>query len=160
MRRRFPINGELVLSLGILALGIFVAIQTMAIDVSPGYARVGPRVFPWVVSFALIVLGLWLGREAFARNWVSEDSAETATSFDWPAFLWTGIGLVLHMTLIGRAGFIIAATALFVCVARAFGSRCTLRDAGIGLVLATVVFVGFSRGLGLELPAGMLEELL
>ena len=160
MRRRRVISGELALTLGIAAFGVFLAVQTMGIEVSPGYARVGPRVFPWVVSFALIGIGLWLAREAAAGLWESEDSTPAAPAFDWRAFLLIGLGLVLHMGLIGRAGFVIASAVLFVCVTRAFGSRALLRDAAIALVLALVVYVGFRYGLGLDLPAGVLEGIL
>lgn len=160
MRRRLVISGELALSLGIVAFGIFLVFQTSGIEVSPGYARVGPRVFPWVVSFALIGIGLWLAREALVGLWTSEDSAATAPAFDWRAFLLIGLGLLLHMGLIGRAGFVIASAALFVCVARAFGSRALLRDTAIALVLSLVVYVGFQYGLGLDLPAGVMAGLL
>lgn len=91
---------------------------------------------------------------------ISEDSVDTAPDFDWPAFLLIGLGLVLHMALIGRAGFVIASTALFVCVARAFGSRAWLRNIGIALALALIVYIGFSYGLGLDLPAGVLAGIL
>lgn len=160
--RRLAIRGEFLLALGIAGFGLFLAAQTSAIEVSPGYARVGPRVFPWVVSGALIFLGLWLAREAWSGLWQSDDSQDSAPQFDAHAFILIGLGLVLHMLLIGWrwGGFVVAATALFVCVARAFGSRSMLRDAGIGAVLALVVNVGFSYGLGLELPAGLHTGLL
>jgi putative tricarboxylic transport membrane protein len=155
--RRLVFSGELALSLGIVAFGIFLAVQTAGIEVAPTYARVGPRVFPWVVAFGLIFLGLWLAREAIVGRWVSEESA---AAFDWTAFLLIGLGLVLHMLLISRAGFVIASAVLFVCIARAFGSRTLLRDGAIGLALGLVVYVGFSYGLGLDLPAGVLAGIL
>jgi len=42
----------------------------------------------------------------------------------------------------------------------AFGSRRYLRDAAIGVILSAVIFLGFTRGLDLSLPAGILEGLL
>jgi putative tricarboxylic transport membrane protein len=157
---RLKFSGELAFSLGIIAFGIFLAVQTAGIDVSPSYARVGPRVFPWVISFGLIVIGLWLAREALAGLWISEDSVPGAPGFDWQAFLLIGLGLVLHMVLIARGGFVVASAVLFVCVARAFGSRTWLRDIVIGLILAFVVYFGFTYGLGLDLPAGVLAGIL
>jgi putative tricarboxylic transport membrane protein len=158
--RRLRFSGELALSLGIIAFGIFLAVQTAGIEVSPSYARVGPRVFPWVISFGLVVIGLWLAREAIAGQWTSEDSAPGAPAFDWHAFLFIGLGLVLHMVVIARGGFVIASTVLFVFVARAFGSRTWLRDIIIGLILSFVVYIGFTYGLGLDLPAGVLAGIL
>jgi putative tricarboxylic transport membrane protein len=49
---------------------------------------------------------------------------------------------------------------LFVFVARAFGSRTWLRDIIIGLILSFVVYIGFTYGLGLDLPAGVLAGIL
>jgi putative tricarboxylic transport membrane protein len=66
-------------------------------------------------------------------------------------------GVVLHMLVIGWAGFIIASTLLFVLIARGFGSRKPVRDAIIAVVLAFVVFFLFTKGLGLNLPKGPFE---
>ena len=64
------------------------------------------------------------------------------------------------MLLIERAGFIIASAVLFVCVAYGFGSRRYLRDGIIAILLAIVVYIGFTRGLSLPLPAGVLKGIL
>jgi putative tricarboxylic transport membrane protein len=64
------------------------------------------------------------------------------------------------MALIGWAGFVIAGTALFWCVARGFGSRRTLRDAVIGLALALGIYLFFVKLLNVNLPAGWLAPLL
>jgi putative tricarboxylic transport membrane protein len=62
--------------------------------------------------------------------------------------------------LIATAGFPLAACVMFACVAHGFGSRRSVIDIAIGLVLGVVVFVGFNYGLGLSLPAGILSGLL
>ncbi|MDQ3937195.1 MAG: tripartite tricarboxylate transporter TctB family protein, partial [Chloroflexota bacterium] len=54
-------------------------------------------------------------------------------------------------------GYIIA-TGLFVpAAARVLGSRQLLRDLIVGFAIATVVYVGFTRYLGVRLPAGPLD---
>lgn len=159
MTSRAKLGGELLLAAGIVAFGLFFVVQTSMIEVSPGYARVGPRVFPWVISGGLIALGLWLAFEAWTGRWVSGETAYPTAAFDWPAFLLIGLGLVLHMALIGRAGFVIASTVLFVCVARAFGERRIARTIAIGFLLTIVVYLGFTYGLGLALPAGILDRI-
>ena len=40
------------------------------------------------------------------------------------------------------------------------GSRRLVRDIAIGIVMATVLYLVFSRGLGLSLPAGVLEGIV
>ena len=48
----------------------------------------------------------------------------------------------------------------FWLVARAFRSRRPGRDFLIAVALSLIVYLAFSRGLGLPLPAGILEGLL
>jgi putative tricarboxylic transport membrane protein len=64
------------------------------------------------------------------------------------------------MALIGWAGFVVAGTALFACVARGFGSRRIVRDVAIGLVLALAIYLFFVQLLNVNLPAGWLGPLL
>ena len=64
------------------------------------------------------------------------------------------------MALIHTAGFVIAAAALFACVARGFGSVRWLRDAALGLALGLAVFSFFVHFLNVNLPAGWLKPLL
>ena len=78
----------------------------------------------------------------------------------WPAFAWVSAGLLLQMALIHRAGFVLAAMALFACVARGFGSARTARDLALGLVLGLAVFLFFVKFLNVNLPAGWLTPIL
>jgi putative tricarboxylic transport membrane protein len=64
------------------------------------------------------------------------------------------------MAFIGTAGFIIAGTLLFLCVARGFGSLRPARDAAIGIVLCLAVHLFFVKFLNVGLPAGWLAPLL
>ena len=70
------------------------------------------------------------------------------------AFIIISAGVILHMVIIGWAGFIIASTVLFVMVARGFGSRRLVRDAVIAVVLAAVVFFIFTLATGPEPAQG------
>jgi putative tricarboxylic transport membrane protein len=73
---------------------------------------------------------------------------------DWVSFLVISAGIILHMVLIGWAGFIIASALLFVLIARGFGSQHPVRDLLLGAALAASAFAVFTLGLGLKLPAG------
>ena len=64
------------------------------------------------------------------------------------------------MALIGWAGFVIAGTVLFACVARGFGSRRLVRDLAIGWSLGSAIFLFFVKLLNVNLPAGWLAPLL
>ena len=154
--RRSP--AEIALSLGVLALGIGVAAVTATLPSEGGYAGIGPNFIPAVVAAAIILLGLWLGFEAFTGGW--RDVTEHDAVFEASPFLWISAGLFAHMALIGWAGFVIAGTVLFVCVARGFGSRRLVRDLSIGLVLALGVYLFFVKLLNVNLPAGWLSPVL
>jgi putative tricarboxylic transport membrane protein len=154
-------RGAVGVALGIVALGAFFGIESFAIPVSPLYAKIGPTVFPRVVAAGLVVLGLVLLREAWRGAWRAEAEADgRAARIDWRAVLTLSAGLLATALLMNPAGFVIAATLLFVLTARAFGSAKLLRDGAIGFALALLSFVGFVKGLGLDLPAGLLEGLI
>jgi len=159
-----PKRAELVVSLGVLALGLGASAVAFALPEAGGYSRIGPNFVPRLVAGGLVLLGLWLLWEAFTGGWrmaVPEDPEERGDhAFVPPAFLWVGAGLVAQMALIHTAGFPIAAMALFTCVARGFGSTRWLRDAGVGLAIGVVVFLFFVRFLNVNLPAGWLLPVL
>jgi putative tricarboxylic transport membrane protein len=66
--------------------------------------------------------------------------------------------LILNVVLIGSAGFTLASTVLFVCVARAFGSRNIVRDGAVAIVFALAAYFGFARTLGIDIGAGLIES--
>lgn len=149
--------GEAVLGGGVLALGLFVAVETALLEVGPSHAAVGPRLFPFLVATGLIVVGLALLREAFFGHIAHEQGWE----LDWRAVALVSAGLLVQMLLLESLGWIIATTLLFVAATLAFGSRRLVLDAAIGVVLTSLAFVIFNHGLGLGLPTGtVIEELL
>jgi len=160
--RRSP--AQIALSLGVLTLGIGVAAVTATLSSEGGYAGIGPNFMPGVVGAGIILLGLWLAFEAFTEGWrdapPDDPAARGEHAFDAAAFGWVSAGLFAHMVLIGWAGFVLAGTALFACVARGFGSRRWARDLAIGLVLALGVFFFFVKLLNVNLPAGWLAPVL
>ena len=149
--------GELLIALVLAALGAFVVIDTGAIAETQSYGQVGPRLFPYLIGSGLSVCGAWLGWQALSGGWRNMPTDEGDHSRpDWPAFAIVSAAIVLHMVLIGWAGFIIASALLFTLIARAFGSRRSGRDLAIGAVLSTAVFFLFTYGLSMSLPAGFL----
>jgi putative tricarboxylic transport membrane protein len=150
--------GELAIALGVIILGVVAYWQTLAIPVSPLYAKVGPTVMPMMAAGGLVVLGIALLVSALRGGWQTQDEREVEP--DRPALMWVTAGLILNVVLIGPAGFSLASTALFVCVSRGFGSRSPFRDAGIGLALALAAYVGFAKTLGINIGAGLIENAL
>lgn len=150
--------GELLMSLVLIAIGAFVVLETGSIGETQA-AQVGPRLFPYLIGSGLGLCGAWLGWQALTGGWrnVPLDKGEHDAP-DWPGFAFISAGVVLHMVLIGWAGFILASALLFALVARGFGSTRPWRDLVLGLALSALVFVAFTFGLDLNLPAGPFGE--
>jgi putative tricarboxylic transport membrane protein len=153
---------EIALSAGVLGIGAFAAAVMARLPGEGGYAGIGPNFIPAVVAAGLLAVGGWLLWEALAGGWRNRAGPDQGTEhvFHAPAFGWITAGLFAHMALIGWAGFVVAGTVLFPCVARGFGSTRVLRDAAIGLVLSLAVFLFFVKLLNVNLPAGWLQPLL
>ena len=145
-------RAEIALSAGVLALGACAAAVTATLSGEGGYAGIGPNFMPALVSGGLIAVGVWLLYEALTGGW--RRRAEEGRRFNTRAFAWVSAGLFVHMALIGWAGFVIAGTALFVFVARAFGSHRFLRDLAVGVALTLAIYIFFTQLLNVNLPAG------
>jgi len=150
---------DLAVGLAVIVIAVAVGIQSMAIPVSPGYARVGPKVIPYIVAFGLLILGLVLSVQAWRGGW-SEEAEDQAHPVDWRSLRWLVCGLVINVASIAWAGFVIASSLMFVCVARAFGSVRPARDLGIGVVVTVVAYLGFDKALGINIGAGLLGGIL
>ena len=164
-RRTGPDLGELVLALGVVAFGVAVVWQTTQIRVTPAYAKVGPRVIPYIVGVGLVLLGAWLAAEAAtgrrARAASDEpEGADPTLPTDWRVVGMLAVTLVIYGLLIEPVGFVVASALLFAGAAFAMGSRRVGRDVAIGLAFAVALYVGFTRGIDLDLPAGVLDGVL
>lgn len=157
-------RAEVVVSAGVLLLGLCATVVALRLPEAGGYSRIGPNFVPKLVAAGLVLLGVWLFAEVLTGGWrapVADDPAERGEhAFVAPAFAWVAAGLVAQMALIHNAGFVLAAGALFACVARGFGSRRWLRDAVIGLLMGLGVFTFFVHFLNVNLPAGWLQPIL
>jgi putative tricarboxylic transport membrane protein len=148
--------GEAILAVFVLALGLFIAVETALMRTGPAYSAVSPKLFPSLVAGGLLLVGAALLYEART----GAVAHPTGFELDLPPALAITIGLILQMILMKPAGFVIATTVMFVAVCHAFGSRRPALNAAVGFVLCLFTQVAFSRGLGLILPSGVLSPLL
>jgi putative tricarboxylic transport membrane protein len=153
-----PALPELLIGLGLLACAAAVLWQTWAIPVSPMYSKVGPTVFPYMTATGLALLAAMLIWAAARGGWQPDEEKETPT--DWKALVFVGAGLVANVVLIQPLGFTAASVVMFVLVCFGFGSRHPLRDALMALVLALAAYFGFARALGVNIGAGLIENVL
>ena len=166
---------EIILGLGIAALGAFILYETQAIRVIPIYAKVGPKDIPILVGVILALLGLalaWKGWRAKPAPRLDPPAVMDAPgskldapgtggdTTDWIPLAAIAIGLIQQILLFEFLGFVPTAAILFFCVAFGFGSRRYLRDILIAIALSVVAYVGFVHALGLHLPAGILSGVL
>ena len=149
---------EFLIGLGLLACAAVVLWQTLSIPVSPLYSKVGPTVFPYMTTAGLAVLAVLLMVAAVRGGWQPDEEKETPT--DWKALAFVAAGLIANVLLIQPLGFTAASVVMFVLVCFGFGSRHPLRDALIALVLALAAYFGFARALGVNIGAGLVENLL
>jgi putative tricarboxylic transport membrane protein len=153
--RRSVHVGEVLISLVLVFIGAFVVYETRGIAETQGYSQVGPRLFPYLIGTGLTLCGAVLTWHAIAGGWRDVPLDQPGHDApDWMAWAIISGGIVLHMVLIGWAGFIIASTLMFALIARGFGSTRAVRDVLVGLALAVVAYFLFTKALGLRLPPG------
>ena len=145
----------LLIGLGLVAIAAVIAMDAMNMRVPPVHSKVGPRVFPYLVSCGLALSGAAIAWQAWSRSFLVE-----AQETDWGAVAIVAAGLVLQINLLKPLGFVPAAIILFMAVTFAFGSRRFLRDGIVAIILAILTYLAFTRLLGLQLPAGILKGIL
>jgi len=124
---------------------------------------VGPKTLPFIVGAMLLVCAVLLavnvlrGGQGEAEGGEDVDLTHPA---DWKTVLPLAGAFILNILLIDWAGWVISGTVLFWGSVLALGSRHYIRDGIISLALALLTFYGFYLGLGIALPAGLLEGIL
>jgi putative tricarboxylic transport membrane protein len=164
------------MALAVIALGAFVSCDSVTGLTGPGYAQVGPGVFPVIVGAALLLAGTALLAQAIRGSWrvvwvegydLSAHSrasgnpgpspAVLAPRFrgdEWLPVLLIAAALILNVFLFQSLGFVLASAVLFTCVSAAFGSRRFVLDIAIGIAFTAAIYLVFAKGLGLQLPTG------
>jgi putative tricarboxylic transport membrane protein len=127
----------------LVAVGAFLIYDAVTLDA--GFAKVdpvGPRMFPLAIGVILVALAIVLAI-AIPRGSIGEADAGEDVDPNAPGD-WRTVGLLV---LFGGAATIL-------------GSRHYIRNLVIGVVLALVSFYAFYSGLGIPLPAGVLDGIL
>jgi putative tricarboxylic transport membrane protein len=124
---------------------------------------VQPYAFPYVVGTALVVLGALLA-VATARGDVAEgedgEDIDLQQGSDWVTVGKLVAVFVLNLALIDWLGWAITGAILFAGTAYVLGSRTLIKDVAIGAALSVGTWYGFYSGLGLAIPAGILDGVL
>jgi putative tricarboxylic transport membrane protein len=152
-RRRRPDRGGLVIAAGLAGLALVIFRDASHLRPASGYAGIGPAAFPTVVATGLVTLAAATALSAWRAGFPPRASDRLEP------IAWIVGGLVAQLLLLKLAGFSIATGLLFAATARGFGRGPLWMTIPIGIALALAIFVIFSLGLKLSLPAGPLEHL-
>ncbi len=150
---------------GIL-LSIFVLVQANGMSSTSTFAKVPPNIFPWMIGIGLLVAGLLLlvgalrGEKAEPAG---EEDADPNAPTNYLAIVFVAGGLLTQILFINLLGFIITSSLMFAGTAQGFRplptnqrARAFGMDFLIGAVVSVIAYLGFTRGLGIQLPAGLL----
>lgn len=137
-----------------------------ALTLPGGYAKVdpvGPKLFPMVIGVGLVLLAAILAI-AIPRGSKGEADAGEDIDPDRPSD-WRTVGLlvaifVATILLVNPLGWTITSALMFAGSATVLGSRHHVRNIVIGVVLGVASFYAFYSGLGIPLPAGILDGIL
>lgn len=137
-----------------------------AMTLPGGFAKVdpvGPKFFPMVIGIAALGLAVLLA-VAIPRGSKGEADAGEDIDPEAPGD-WRTVGLLIALfvamiLLVNPLGWVIMGTLFFACAATILGSKHYVRNFVIGLVLALASFYAFYSGLGIPLPAGILDGIL
>jgi putative tricarboxylic transport membrane protein len=157
-------RSELGVSLLLGGLGALVLVDASRIPTTfTQRGPVGPAAVPVVVGVALLVIAALLARDVLRGGHGEAEAGEDidlSHPSDWRTVLLLVGAFLANVVLIDRIGFPISGAVLFWGAAYALGSRHLLRDPIIALALSVATYLVFSRGLGIGLPAGVLEGVL
>jgi putative tricarboxylic transport membrane protein len=137
-----------------------------AVNIPGGFAKVdpvGPRLFPIAIGVGLLLLAAVLAI-VIPRGSKGEADAGEDIDPNMPSD-WRTVGLlvglfVLTILLVEPLGWAITGALLFAGAATILGSHHYIRNIVIGAVLSVASFYAFYSGLGIPLPAGILDGIL
>lgn len=144
-------------------VGVWTVVDSAGLD--PGFADqvVGPAAFGYVIGTGLVVLAVLLA-VATARGDRAEGEAgedvDLDRGTDWRTLGGLAGVLLATVVLIDWLGWAIVGALLFAGAATVLGNRHWVRNLAIGAVLSVTSWYGFYVGLGIPIPAGVLDGIL
>jgi putative tricarboxylic transport membrane protein len=138
-----------------LIAGAAVAFEGWRLPLGQDYAQLGPGFVVLLVGLALIGLGLACGHEIWRGVSYGPEEAEgvdLAAPISRLGLTLSVSAIVTPVVAIPWLGFPLGGALSYTLVTHAFGSRSTVIDGTIGLTVASLTWLGFSR-LGVDLGA-------
>lgn len=162
--RQRPDYSQYIVCAVMVAAGVYLIYDAMSMP--GGYAEVdpvGPRFFPMTIGVGLLMMSVVLA-VAIPRGYRGEADAGEDIDPDMPSD-WRTVGLLVGLfvgliAFVTPLGWVITSALFFAGCATVLGSRHYVRNLAIGVVLAVASFYAFYSGLGIPLPAGILDGIL
>jgi putative tricarboxylic transport membrane protein len=145
-------------------LGVLVLVDASRLGaVASSNDPIGPKPVPIILGVLLVVVAVFYAVDV-ARGGVGEAEAgediDLTTRIDVRTVALLIGAFVLNALLIEPLGWVISGSILFWGAAFALGNRHHVRGLVIGVALALTTFYAFAIGLGVNLPAGILQGIL
>jgi len=124
---------------------------------------VGPRTLPFLVGGLLLVCAVLLAVDVLRGGHGEAEGGEDIDlthPTEWRVVVPLLAVFLANVLLIDRLGWVLSGTLLFWGTAWALGSRSYVRDALVSVAISLVTFYAFYSGLGIHLPAGLLDGVL
>jgi len=124
---------------------------------------VQPYAFPYAIGAVLIVLAAMLAIATYRGDMPAAEEGEDvdlSQPSDWATVIKLVAVFLANILLIDWLGWAITGAMLFVGTAYVLGSRTLIRDVAVGVALSVGTWYGFYSGLGLAIPAGILDGVL
>ena len=147
----------------VVLVGAYVLYDALGLDEGFTDQPVQPYAIPYVVGSVLVLLGVLLA-VATARGDRPQaeegEDVDLTQGTDLRTIGLLAVVLVGNVLLIDWLGWAVTGGLLFAGAAFALGSRAPVRDLAVGVALAVASWYGFTLGLGIPMPAGILEGVL
>ncbi|EEP71906.1 integral membrane protein [Micromonospora sp. ATCC 39149] len=124
---------------------------------------IGPKPVPILLGALLLVVAVVYAVDVVRGGRGEPEAGEDVdltTPIDWRTVLLLIGAFLVNAVLIDRLGWVISGALLFWGSAFALGNRHHVRNLLIAVVLSLVTFYTFAIGLGVSLPAGVLQGIL
>jgi putative tricarboxylic transport membrane protein len=161
--RRGPALGEWAVTAGLLVIGVVTLLDGIGQAAPTSASGVGAGFMPTVVGVLLIALSLALGAQVVRGRRGEAETAEgdvDVRSTRWVPLAVCTAAALIFIAGVDTLGYVIVSAVAFWLTAWAFGARKHLVSAVIAIVLSLLVYLVFTRALGITLAPGVLEGVL
>ncbi|GAA4286890.1 tripartite tricarboxylate transporter TctB family protein [Georgenia daeguensis] len=163
-RGRLAGRSELGVAALLAVLGVVILLDTIGLEAPYSQSDpVGPKALPYIVAGLLLVCAVVLAIDVVRGGRGEAEGGEDVDlthPTDWRTVVPLVAVFAANIALVDTLGWVLSGTLLFFGSVVALGSRHYVRDLVVSVLLALGSFYGFYLGLGIPLPAGLLEGVL